>query len=76
MSTDWLADLEAKVQTAVDELKAVRKENVSQKKMIADLEKELANSQQQNQSSDDWEKERTEIRKRVEKLASGLEKLL
>ena len=76
MSTDWLADLEAKVQTAVDELKAVRKENVSQKKKIADLEKKLANTQQQNQSSDDWEKERTEIRKRVEKLASGLEKLL
>ncbi|MEJ2084508.1 MAG: cell division protein ZapB [Acidobacteriota bacterium] len=76
MATDWLSDLEAKVQSAVDELKAVRKENASQKKKIGELEKKLADAQESNQSSGDWEKERDEIRKRVEKLASGLEKLV
>ena len=76
MATDWLADLEAKVQSAVDELKAVRKENASQKKKIADLEKKLAKAEEADQSSGDWEKERSEIKERVEKLATGLEKLL
>jgi len=76
MGTDWLSDLETKVQSAVDELKAVRKENTDQKKRIDELEKKLAEAKESSQSSDDWEKERDEIRKRVEKLASGLEKLI
>ena len=76
MATDWLGDLESKVQAAVDELQTVRKENTSQKKKIADLEKKLTKAEAAGESSGDWEKERDEIKKRVEKLATGLEKLL
>lgn len=76
MATDWLSDLETKVQSAIDELKAVRKENTDQKKKIDELEKKLAEAKESSESSAGWEKERDEIRKRVEKLASGLEKLI
>ncbi len=76
MSTDWLGDLEAKVQSVTEEIKALRKENASQSKKIDDLEKKLAKAEESGESSGDWEKERNEIRKRVEKLASGLEKLV
>lgn len=76
MATDWLSDLEAKVESASTEIKALRAENASQGKKIGDLEKKLAKAEQSGESSGDWEKERNEIRKRVEKLASGLEKLV
>ena len=76
MSTDWLGDLEAKVESVTEEIKALRKENASQSKKIDDLEKKLAKAEESGESSGDWEKERNEIRKRVEKLASGLEKLV
>lgn len=76
MTTDWLSDLEEKVQSATDELKALRKENTSQKKSIEDLQNKLTEAEVSSQSTGDWENERDEIRKRVEKLAAGLEKLL
>jgi len=76
MTTDWLSDLEEKVQSAADELKALRKENTSQKKGIEDLQNKLTEAEVSSQSTGDWENERDEIRKRVEKLAAGLEKLL
>ena len=65
MSTDWLGDLEAKVQSVTEEIKALRKENASQSKKIDDLEKKLAKAEESGESSGDWEK-----------LATGLEKLV
>ena len=76
MTTDWLSDLEEKVQSAAEELKALRKENTSQKKKIEDLQIKLTEAEASSQSNGVWEKEREAIRKRVEKLATGLEKLL
>ncbi len=76
MTTDWLSDLEEKVQSATEELKALRKENTSQKKKIENLQIKLTEAEASSQSNGVWEKEREAIRKRVEKLATGLEKLL
>ena len=76
METDWLSDLEKKVELAAAELKALRKENTTQQTKIERLEKQVSESKATNQSSGVWEKDREQIRKRVEKLASGLEKLL
>jgi predicted RNase H-like nuclease (RuvC/YqgF family) len=76
MTTDWLSDLEEKVQSATEELKALRKENTSQKKKIEDLQIKLTEAEASSQSNGVWEEEREAIRKRVEKLATGLEKLL
>ena len=76
MTTDWLNDLEDKVQSAAEELKALRKESTSRNKQIEDLQKKLTKAEVSSQSNEVWEKERDAIRKRVEKLATGLEKLL
>ena len=76
MTTDWLSDLEDKVQSAAEELKALRKESTSRNKQIEDLQKKLTKAEVSSQSNEVWEKERDAIRKRVEKLATGLEKLL
>ena len=76
MTTDWLNDLEDKVQSAAEELKALRKESTSRNKQIEDLQKKLTKAEVSSQSNGVWEKERDAIRKRVEKLATGLEKLL
>ena len=76
MTTDWLSDLEEKVQSAAEELKALRKENTSQKKKIEDLQIKLTEAEASSQSNGVWDEEREAIRKRVEKLATGLEKLL
>ena len=76
METDWLSDLEKKVELAAAELKALRKENTAQQTKIEKLEKQVSESKVTSQSTETWEKDREQIRKRVEKLASGLEKLL
>ena len=76
METDWLSDLEKKVESAAAELKALRKENTTQQSKIRKLEKQVSESKATTQSTGAWEKERDQIRKRVEKIATGLEKLL
>ena len=42
METDWLSDLEKKVELAAAELKALRKENTAQQTKIEKLEKQVS----------------------------------
>jgi predicted RNase H-like nuclease (RuvC/YqgF family) len=76
METKWLADLEKKVDKAAAELASLRKQNKSQAAKIKKLEDQLAEAAGGAASAADWDQERDEIRKRVEKLSAGLEKLL
>ncbi len=74
MQLKWLNDLEKQVKAVAKELESRRKENASLKTRIEALEAELATAKEA--SSSDWEKEREQVRERVEKLATTLEKLL
>ena len=76
MEVKWRTDLEKKVEKVVGELETLRTENDSQKKEIAQLQKKLSEVKSAGKSAAAWDKERAEIRKRVEKLSAGLEKLL
>lgn len=76
MDMKWLSDLEQKVQAATDELKSLRKDNRAQKTKIKQLQTQLSETKSASKSASSWEKESEAIRKRVEKLAGGLEKLL
>lgn len=76
MEPKWLADLEQKVESASAELKSLRKENNLQKRKIKQLQQQLSEARSSGKSGDGWEKERQQIRQRVEKLAAGLERLL
>ena len=75
-SLTWLTDLERKVDAAVRELEALRKENGQFKTKIKRLQEELSRTRGEHQAEEGWEKERQEIRRRVEKLANSLEQLL
>ena len=76
MDTKWLNDLEEKVNAATEEIKSLRKKNKTQENKIKKLQDDLAAARQAGKSSAGWEKQQEAIRKRVEKLAAGLEKLL
>ena len=76
MNAKWLTDFEKKVEKAVAELQKLRKENASQKTKIDKLDKELTAARSEGKSASGWEAEREEVRQRVEKLSSELEKLL
>jgi predicted RNase H-like nuclease (RuvC/YqgF family) len=76
MDTKWLAELEKKVDKAAAEIASLRKQNKSQAAKIEKLEGQLAEAASGAASAADWDKERDEIRQRIEKLSSGLEKLL
>ena len=76
MDVKWLNDLEKKVDKAAAELQKLRKENEAQKKKIQQLQDQLTEAKSASKSASGWEKERSEIVKRVEKLSAGLEKLL
>jgi hypothetical protein len=68
----WLAELEQRVRQAVTEIGRLRQENRR-------LEREVAKLKKTGPSSDaasGWEKERAEVRERVERLARHLEELL
>lgn len=67
---NWLDDLEEKVREASEEIRRLRAEN-------RDLEKKIE-SLQKSAGSDgaDWREERQAIRKRVEKIVGGLEKIV
>lgn len=72
MEHEWLGDLEQRVEQAAEELRRLRHENQRLETRVADLEQELAASDE----GESWGAERDEIRRRVESLAEGLEKLL
>jgi len=69
----WLAELERRVQEAVAEIGRLRQENRR-------LERELAKQRRKGGETDGaaaaWQREREEVRARVERLASHLEGLL
>ena len=69
----WLEDLERRVHEAVAEIGRLRQENRR-------LERELARARKKGDGADGagaaWQREREEVRARVERLASHLEGLL
>lgn len=69
----WLADLERRVHEAVAEIGRLRQENRR-------LERELAKLRRKGGEADPeaaaWQRERAEVRRRVERLAAHLEELL
>lgn len=68
----WLAELEQRVRQAVTEIGRLRQENKRLEREVAKLKKSGAGGD----GSAAWEKERTEVRERVERLARHLEELL
>ena len=76
MSLDWISDLERKVESAVRELEAARKENRALKKKVQRLQQQLRVDQRSSDAEAAWQKERRLVRRRVAKLAESLEKLL
>jgi len=76
MEVNWLDDLEKKVEMALAELQSLRKDNDAQKRKIKQLQEQLTEAKSASKSATGWDKERDEIKKRVEKLSAGLEKLL
>lgn len=76
MDAKWLTDLEKKVGLAIAELQKLRQENATQKSRIATLEKDLSQAQAVGDSASEWEAQREDVRQRVEKLSTELEKLL
>ena len=76
MDVKWLSEFEKTVDKATAELQKLRKENEAQKKKIKTLQDQVADAKSAGKSAAGWEKERDEIIKRVEKLSTGLEKLL
>lgn len=76
MEVKWLNDLEKKVEKTLAELQRLRKENATQKTKIKQLQVQLTEAKNAGKSAAGWDKERDQIKKRVEKLSAGLEKLL
>jgi uncharacterized coiled-coil DUF342 family protein len=72
---DWLDVLEEKVREASERLGELKEENRTLTRKIEELETQLAASQG-DEATQAWEAEREEIRRRVEKLTSGLEALI
>jgi len=67
----WLAELEERVRQAVAEIGRLRGENRRLERELAKLKKAGG-----SEGSTAWERERGEVRERVEKLARHLEELL
>lgn len=76
MDVKWLKDLEKQVEKALAELQSLRQETDTQKSKIKQLQEQLTEAKSAGKSAAGWDKERDEIKKRVEKLSAGLEKLL
>lgn len=71
----WLDELEKKVHQAARAVRELRGENQRLAKLNEELEGRLTELQQ-GEGKAGWEKERKEIRDRVETITRGLEKLL
>jgi chromosome segregation ATPase len=66
----WLADLEQRVRQAVAEIGRLRQDNRRLEREVAKLKKAGGDG------ATSWERERTDVRERVERLARHLEDLL
>jgi predicted nucleic acid-binding Zn-ribbon protein len=67
---NWLDELEDKVKAASEEIRRLRDENRDLAEKIAALEPDAKTG------GADWGDERKAIRKRVEKIVKGLEKIV
>ena len=76
MDTNWLGELEDKVETAAKELEALRKENRTIKTRLKKLQRELLEVDGATEGADIWRRERQQVQSRLEKLADSLEQLL
>jgi phage shock protein A len=72
MEIEWLDELETRVHEAAARLKELKERNGELESRVSELETQLA----ANPAQAEWESERDDIRRRVEKLASTLEGLL
>lgn len=72
MSPSWFDSFEAKVHKSIKQLERLRKENTRLKGQIRKLEQKAASPVADKQIT----RERDQLRKRVEKLATQLESLL
>ena len=72
MSPSWFDSFEAKVHKSIKQLERLRKENTRLKAQIRKLEQTAASPAADKQIT----RERDQLRKRVEKLATQLESLL
>jgi hypothetical protein len=70
-ASPWLAELEQRVRQAVTEIGRLRQENRRLERELAKLRKGPGAD-----AAAGWERERTEVRERVERLARHLEELL
>jgi uncharacterized coiled-coil DUF342 family protein len=68
----WLEELEKRVQEAVAEIARLRQENRRLEREAARLRKKAEGGEEHAA----WQRERDEVRSRVEKLAAHLEQLL
>jgi len=77
MAIDWLDALEEKVHEATERIAELKEENQALARRVEELETQLAAVQtDEGEGAQDWEAEREEIRRRVEKLTRGLEALV
>ena len=74
MEVPWLTELEQKIRAVTDAQRELREENESLKSRIDELQDELKIAAAGESAK--WQEQRAQIRRRVEKLASGLEELL
>jgi predicted nucleic acid-binding Zn-ribbon protein len=76
MDTNWLGELEDKVEAAAKEVKDLRKENRTIKTRLKKLQRELLESDGATDGADSWQRERQQVQRRLAKLAESLEELL
>jgi cell division septum initiation protein DivIVA len=80
LAIEWLDELETRVREASDRLGELREENRELQARVDELETRLAATSTSEDTavtaSGEWEKERDEIRGRVERLSRQLEGLL
>jgi hypothetical protein len=75
MTTQWLRDIEQKVEAAAKDLTSLRRSEKLLKSKVRRLEKELKATQEEGRAGHQWSKNQALIRTRVEKLIDGLERL-
>jgi predicted RNase H-like nuclease (RuvC/YqgF family) len=73
---DWLEALETRVRQAAGRLHELKEENRALARRVEALESELEETRRSGDAASGWERERDEIRRRVERLADGLEELI
>lgn len=76
MAIEWLDELETRVREAAARLGELQEENRELQARVEELETKLAAAVGETEGNGGWEREREEIRGRVERLSQQLEGLL